>query len=192
MWAMFRECSKLETIPLLDTSNVTNMGSMFSNCRSLKTIPQFNMSNVGYIDNMFSGCYSLETIPDLDTSNVVNMSQTFSTCRIIKTIPLLKASKVKDISNIFSNCYELTDFGGFENLGQAYLTTQNSNYYYYTLSLSSCSKLTHDSLMNVINNLYDIKTKGCNVQRLVLGSTNLAKLTAEEIAIATNKGWTVS
>jgi len=46
--------------------------------------------------------------------------------------------------------------------------------------------------MNVINNLYDIATKGCNTQQLVLGSTNIAKLTAEEIAIATNKGWTVS
>ena len=58
--------------------------------------------------------------------------------------------------------------------------------------LSSATKLTHESLMNVINNLYDIKTKGCNAQPLVLGSTNLAKLTAEEIAIATNKGWNVS
>ena len=46
--------------------------------------------------------------------------------------------------------------------------------------------------MNVINNLYDIATKGCNAQLLYLGSTNLAKLSAEEIAIATNKGWTVS
>ena len=46
--------------------------------------------------------------------------------------------------------------------------------------------------MNIINNLYDIKTKGCNPQGLVLGSINLAKLTSEEIAIATNKGFNVS
>jgi hypothetical protein len=55
-----------------------------------------------------------------------------------------------------------------------------------------CTKLTHDSLMNVINNLYDIKSKGCNTQQLVLGSTNLAKLTAEEINIAVEKGFSVS
>ena len=46
--------------------------------------------------------------------------------------------------------------------------------------------------MNVINNLYDIATKGCKSQSLQLGSDNLAKLTEEEIAIAINKGWTVS
>ena len=46
--------------------------------------------------------------------------------------------------------------------------------------------------MNVINNLYDIKTKGCKVQDLRLGATNLAKLTAEEIQIATDKGFNVS
>ena len=46
--------------------------------------------------------------------------------------------------------------------------------------------------MNVINNLYDIKTKGCNPQGLVLGSINLNKLTSEQIAIATERGWSVS
>jgi hypothetical protein len=46
--------------------------------------------------------------------------------------------------------------------------------------------------MNVINNLYDIASAGIKTQRLVLGADNMAKLTADEIAIATNKGWTVS
>lgn len=46
--------------------------------------------------------------------------------------------------------------------------------------------------MNLINNLYDIASKGCKTQQLKLGATNLAKLSEEEIAIATNKGWSVS
>ena len=37
----------------------------------------------------------------------------------------------------------------------------------------------------LINNLYDIKSKGVKPQTLQLGDTNKAKLTAEEIAIAT-------
>lgn len=57
--------------------------------------------------------------------------------------------------------------------------------------LTDIAELTHDSLMNVINNLYDIKSKGVKPQTLQLGNTNKAKLTAEEIAIATNKGWNV-
>ena len=45
--------------------------------------------------------------------------------------------------------------------------------------------------MNVINNLYDLTANGLSGQTLTLGSTNMAKLTADEIAIATNKGWTI-
>ena len=84
------------------------------------------------------------------------------------------------------------------NLGKGFYQ-KTTNYNDYTLRLSSSSQLTRDSLMSVINNLYDLNltydvANGGTLysQQLVLGSTNLAKLTAEEIAIATNKGWTVS
>ena len=81
-------------------------------------------------------------------------------------------------------------------MGKGY-TTKNNNY--YKLNLSACTSLTHESLMNVINNLYDLNltydvANGGTLytQSLQLGADNIAKLTAEEIAIATNKGWTVS
>ena len=54
------------------------------------------------------------------------------------------------------------------------------------LILSNCPKLTHDSLMNVINEAADVTS---SPKTLTLGSTNLNKLTDEEKAIATNKGW---
>ena len=134
----------------------------------------------------------LKYVPDFNTSNVTTMYAMFQYCPNLITVPKLNASKVVMIANIFGNCDNLTNLGGLENLGQAYDPTKSANYSSYTLYLSTSNKLTHDSLMNVINNLYDIKSKGCNPQSLVLGSTNLAKLTAEEIAIATNKGWNVS
>ena len=59
-------------------------------------------------------------------------------------------------------------------------------------------KARNESLMNVINNLYDLNltydvANGGTLYRQILrlGSTNLAKLTSDEIAIATNKGWDV-
>ena len=70
--------------------------------------------------------------------------------------------------------------------------SQSENYSDYTFDLRRCPLLTHESLMNIINGLYDIKTAGVKPQQLILGSTNLAKLTSEEIAIATNKGFSVS
>jgi hypothetical protein len=93
---------------------------------------------------------------------------------------------------MFYGCSNLTTLGGFKDLGKAYSTSQSANYSSYTLTLSYANNLTEESLMNVINNLYDIATAGCKTQTLTLGSTNKAKLTAAQIAIATNKGWTVS
>ena len=141
---------------------------------------------------MFYSSKYLKYVPDFDTSNVTTMYSMFQYCPNLITVPKLNASKVVIIANMFGNCSNLTNLGGLENLGQAYDTTKSANYSNYKLDLSYSNKLTHDSLMNVINNLYDIKSKGCNPQSLVLGSTNLAKLTSEEIAIATNKGFNVN
>ena len=192
MNSMFNGCENLIPIPQLNTSNVTNMSNMFSRCNSLTTIPLMDTSKVTYMANMFYQCYSLTTIPLIDTSNVTSMNSMFYSCRNLISIPQLNLSKVTNVQVMFLSCHALTTLGGFQNLGMAYNTSKSANYSYYTLDLSTSSKLTHDSLMNVINNLYDIKSKGCNPQQLILGSTNLAKLTAEEIAIATNKGFSVS
>lgn len=192
MNSMFSSCKELRNIPQLNTSAVTNMNSTFYDCGYLKTIPQLDTSSVTTMHDMFGFCPSLTTIPQLDTSNVTNMLQMFYNCSSLTMIPQLDLSKVTNVQKMFVWCFALTTLGGFQNLGMAYDTTASSNLNSYTLSLSDSSKLTHDSLMNVINNLYDIANKGCNAQQLILGSVNLAKLTAEEIAIATDKGWTVS
>ena len=52
------------------------------------------------------------------------------------------------------------------------------------------SPLTHDSLMSIINHLQD-KTGASTKPILTIGTTNYNKLTAEEIKIATDKGWEV-
>lgn len=215
MTRIFENCENLKTIPLLDTSNVTNMAGMFSFCTNLKTIPKINTAKVVNMSDMFSKCENIEEIPLLDTSNVTNMFAMFSRCELLKAIPelntanvsnmqamfgycssikdvpLLEAGSVTRVSLIFNNCGLLENLGGLKDLGLAYLTTARANNIDYSLVLSKCPLLTHDSLMNVINNLYDIKSKGVKPQTLQLGNTNKAKLTAEEIAIATNKGWNV-
>ena len=189
---MFNSCYSLTAIPLLDTSNVTNITGMFQNCYSLITIPLLDTSKATNMNNIFNCCYSLKIIPLLDTSNVTNIYNMFYYCRSLKTIPLLDTSSVNYIRDTFRSCDSLENIDGLYNLGKAYSTSNSANYSYYTLDLTYCPNLTHDSLMNVINNLYDIATKGCNSQSLKLGSTNIAKLTEDEITIATNKGWTVS
>ena len=193
MGLMFVGCESLTTVPLLNTSNATDMGGMFSGCHSLVEIPALDTSKAKFLEAMFAGCSSLKQIPLLNTKSCTNISGMFEGCTSLETVPILDASNVGDISKIFKDCPSLVMLGGLKNLGMDY----SSAYYIpankseYTLDLSYSPLLTHDSLMNVINNLYDIKSKGVKTQTLQLGDTNKAKLTVEEIAIATNKGWNV-
>ena len=195
MSAAFGYCYSLETIPKINTSKVTSMYNTFYYCYSLKTIPQLDTSNVTNMEGMFNYCYSLKTIPKINTSKVTSMLNMFKSCYSLKTIPQLDTSKVNYIREMFSGCYSLMTLNGLLNLGQAYLITASANFLNYTLELSS-SKLTEQSIINVLNNLYDIATKGCQVQKVNLGTTNLAKLTSEEgqqaLSNAQSKGWTVS
>ena len=213
--SLFESCESLESIPYFDTSSCTSMQNTFYDTRKLTNIPLYDTSNVTYMVNLFymSGITqmpmfntskvtnmegilkhapNLEVFPELDTSNVTNMSSAFYNASSLKEIKKINLGKVTNISHLLEYCDKLTTLGGFENLGEGYLTTASANNWSYKLDLSYCTKLTHDSLMNVINNLYDIATKGVKTQQLVLGSTNLAKLTAEEIQIATDKGFSVS
>lgn len=57
-----------------------------------------------------------------------------------------------------------------------------------SVDLSQCTKLTHDSLMNVINSIQTVTTP----ETLTLGGVNLAKLSDEEKKVATDKGWTIA
>ncbi len=189
---MFSNCSALTYVPLLNTSKATYVGYMFSNCTALTKAPQLNLEKADTLSYMFNNCNALTYVPSLNTLKAQAINNMFNNCSALTDVGLIEAEKVNQIQAVFNNCKELTNFGGFKNLGANYLTNKSENYYNYALYLSACTNLTHDSLMNVINNLYDIATKGCQPQQLVLGNTNLAKLTAEEIAIATNKGWTVS
>ena len=202
MTSMFYNCQSLTTLDLssFNTSNVTSMGYMFNNCKELTTldVSNFDTSNVTNLNQIFYNCNKLTTLDlsSFNTSNVNNMSNMFYKCQKLSNIPKLNASKVTNIGGFVSNCTSLTDFGGLENLGQAYSTTQSANYSSYKLDLSTCTALTEQSLINVLTNLYDIKTKGCKAQQVVLGNANLPKLTSEEgqqaLSNAQAKGWTVS
>lgn len=176
-----------------NTSVLTNINYMCYSCANLRYVKNltFISSKDTQAESVFNQCQRLEKIGEitLTTKGILNF---FNNCNSLTTISKINDENLNDLRNAFSNCTSLTNFGGIENLGKAYDISSAENYFYYTLDLSACTLLTHDSLMNVINKLYDIKTKGCQNQSLVLGSTNLAKLTAEEIAIATDKGWNVS
>ena len=198
MSGMFSDCSKLKTIPQLDTAKVTNMNSMFSNNQKLIEIPQLDTSNVIDMQSMFYMCYNLTEIPQLDTSNVNNARYMFNSCRKLTKIPQLNFGSITNTTSIFRTeaLTNLTDLGGFVNLKVSW----TSNF------LDRVPQASVESLMNVINGLWDwtdypdgkaplnngtIYNFG-TTHSLKFGSTNLNKLTEEQVAVATAKGWTLT
>ena len=86
---MFFNCYSLQSVPLFDTSAVTNMLGMFNNCYSLQFVPLFDTSAVTNMSNMFNTCVSLQSVPALDVSAVsssANFGSMFATCRSLVRI----------------------------------------------------------------------------------------------------------
>ena len=196
---MFSNCSNLTTVPLFDTKNVRNMRYMFSHCYKLTTVPQFDTSKVTNMYSMLNYCYKLTTVPQFDTSNVTNMASMFSSCSNLTTVPLFDTKNVTDMNSMLSYCTNLTTvpqfdtsnvtnmasmFSGCSSLEEIHMININAN-----LEISPSTKFTREALLEIIGNL---KAQTSGSKKLTMGATNLAKLTEEDKAIATNKGWTLA
>lgn len=174
-----------------DDGHVTSIAYMFKYCKSLVEVPELNTINVASMESAFESCSTIKKVENLNTTNTKMLRKTFYGCYSLEKVCKLNCAKVKDVLALFSADYNLTDIDGLENLGQGY-DSATANYSNYTLYLSNCEKLTKQSILNVINDLYDLAVNNKPAQSLILGSTNLGKIAAEEIAIATSKGWNVS
>ena len=172
---MFFSCSRLTTVPQFDTSNVTNMNSMFANCSKLTTVHLFDTSKVTDMYSMFSSCSKLTTVPLFDTSNVTNMNYMLQDCPKLTVIPQFDTSKFTNMSSMFNYC---------NNLEEIHMININAS-----LDIHWSTKFTREALLEIIGNL---KAQTSGTKTLKMGSTNLAKLTDEDKAIATNKGWTLA
>ena len=207
MKSMFYYCNSLTALDVsgLNTSNVTNMQSMFNNCSSLTSIDvsNFNTSSVTDMSNMFYSCKSLNSLnlSNFDTSKVTNMSYMFHSCWAITNINIsnFNTSNVTNMGNMIFYSYNLKTVNGtidMQNVTNArdmleYCSALEEVHIHnlgIDLKLSNSPKLTHDCLVELINNLQTVTS----TKTLTLGSTNLAKLTDEEKQVATNKGWTLA
>ena len=172
----------LTEIVKLNTSNLYSTEYMFSNQLNLTTLDlsDWDTSNLKSIAGMFYKCKNLTTInfSGWDISNIFSMSSLFSGCENLITLDLSDwdISNVATTGDMFDYCYKLTHFKAPQNIS-------------YTFDLEFCRSLTHESLMSVINNLIELPDEYNN--GLYLNMAVIDTLSAEEIAIATNKGWTV-
>ena len=119
----------------------------------------------------------LETIDKLDFSKATNTQNAFAHSVDLHTIGELVSSE--------TTVWHTTTFDNTAKLTNLTITgTIATNF------KCSIATLTHDSLMSIINALKDFSAEG-GTHTCTIGTTNLAKLTDTEKAIATQKGWTL-
>lgn len=151
-----------------------------------------------YLFNSYKGTSVDDLIQPNDTENVTNMSSMFVYCDNLTTIPQFNTSKVKRIDGIFYNCSNLTTIPALDVSQVKYATNSFINCFNLKsilmtgmkvkFDISASTKFERADLLIILNNLATVTT----TQTLTMGATNLAKLTDEEKAIATNKGWTLA
>lgn len=170
-----------------DVSNVTDFADFFYQSFKLESLDLSTWNaNVDSINNIFYNCNNLRYINlnNWNVSNVVSMHNLFFSCGLVASIFLNQwdMSAVTSVSSMFYNCKNLTDL----NMEGAILPKIDLQDWY----LYVCNALTVESLVSVLNALPQLsegESYTCS-----LGSTNLAKLSDTQKAIATSKGWTLS
>lgn len=170
----FSQCYNLEEVTLPSTTKVINAYVFYKNY-NLKTI---NMpSSLIRIDvGAFFQCNSLTNIT-LPSGVQYLRSQAFYDCSGLKTISM--PNSIREIGDrAFGLCSAL------ENV------TLESGFNANGLDLSASTLYSVNTLVSMLNALAD--RTGLEAYTLTIGSTNLAKLSNEQIAIATQKNWTLA
>ena len=185
---LFSGCAALTSVPeILDTSNSSNVEDMYRDCKQLYKIPEVNCVKVTSLRNTFANSGVIGKITLSNTGNVSNWERTFAGCRKLQRISDLDMTSYVsqedyDFYSPFEDCVNLTILGTFTNCKA-------------NLLLRSCTKLTAESLVNVFNSIYDFTAAGETPSgyqgRIYLGRAAYNRLTEDQIAIATGKGWSV-
>ena len=205
MHEMFWVTSKLKEIDVSDWrfNSLLKKAPAFYNCTSLKVldVSNWNVENITDFDYTFNGiAHRSEIIIDVskwDVGNAVNLFNMFGSNTGIRILDF----RNWDISNVTNVTGFLGGGGAQYNIlesligGETIENVLNSNItalknLKISLHLADNKKLDRASLRAVINGLADLT--GSDTKTLTLGKTLIAKLTEEDIAIATAKNWTIA
>lgn len=166
---------------MFEESHITDLAGILKECGVV-----LDLSNCTNVTQMFFWCKKITTIPIIDTTATTDdgTNGTFyylfgwdEKLQSIEKI-ILKQSGEQKFNGTFGGCYALREIRFEGVIGN-------------DISFQDSPLLTHDSLMSIINHLKDFSGT-TTTMTLTLRTTNLAKLTDAEKAIATQKGWTLS
>lgn len=131
----------------------------------------------------FKDCESLIEIPEIENTHYWKSFLSFAeNCKSLKTVSYLKLPNITGTTDAFKGCINLENILGFEDLGKAGTVTIN---------LSDSPKLTYQSVLNIINTVYDVSTLDYNCT-LTLHANVFSQLTDTDKELANSKGWLVN
>ena len=182
-------CYSMTKLTEVNLENLTigdRLDQTFNNCLSLsliKGMESWDTSNVTTMSRFLSGCYALTSVnfENWNTSKLQKMDYAFNNCRILAGINMASfdLSALTTVTNCFAGCEKLINLSFGYDLNIAF---DDSQLYLRNL-------LSVDSLISILNGLKD--RTGLDTLTAKIGSTNLAKLTPEQVQIATDKNWSV-
>ena len=174
---MFRRCYSLKSVTLPSLPLANNCSSMFRNSYLLKSVTLPSLPSVTNCYRMFEGCPSLQSLY-LDMPNCENFGYSFYGCNTLHTVEIVDVRKATSLENSFSSCSSLQNVNCVEELPKC------------AISFSSSSKLTLESVTNIITHLPDLSAE--DSKTLTLHATTKTLLTESLIAEATNKNWIIA
>ena len=196
-WTNCRSLERLE-IGNWDVSNwvVEDIGNTWNNCLSLTELPIDDWDVTDWNVKTCANCFI--SMPNLIKLNLtkwnisnwpLSTSKYFTFLRDMFSLTSFDFSFV-DISKIDFTNGSTYNFSGCSILQHLTFGSINSGKYNPSstvMRLNQSTLLTRQSLLNTI----DILKSGVSGKTLQLSTANLNKLSADEKAIATNKGWTL-
>ena len=180
--AAWQNCYSLQSLDLSgwDVSGVTNLRDAWNSCCSLQSLDLsgWDTGSATNVASAWAYCYNLQSLnlSGWDVSGVTNLSSAWNSCCSLQSLDLSgwDTGSVTGLQDAWKNCYSLVDYWPS-------VISINQNY-------SNATALSIASLLRIIASL----PVATGARTLTLGQTNKLKLTAEQIAVATQKGWTVA
>lgn len=201
----FFHCPLLKYVSSFFNENSLTAEGMFQSCAALLEVGSFSLANAASVKYLYKGV-GTTTSKGVKFPAIYAPVATAATAMFegsyIDNVPSVDIPIATDISNMFkqAKCVLIDSINipsattvlyWMVSDGTPTLTTINSfSGLKVSADISSQTSLSTASLVTILSGLVDLT--GNAAQALTIGATNLAKLSTEQKAIATNKNWTLA
>lgn len=156
----------------------TNFTGMFIGFKNTGTLylPSFTAATGSSGVYMFKDCKASKILVDTGCTVEIDydLAGMFAECTNLNEVGTIHFTNGYDGNTMFRGCTKLK---------LIHCTGWN-----FSFNISASTQYERSGLLEVINNLLPVST----TQTLTMGATNLAKLTSDDILIATGKGWALA